>query len=92
MFLIVSELSLFQGWYARNWPVLAPEHGFVSLGVAMLVLGVNMLGNLNKESTSQKSLGLAMWRIVIASGILACLLGFFNIVAVSCASSILWFH
>jgi hypothetical protein len=48
----------------------------------MIVLGFNILGNLNKTATSQESLGLPMWRIVIASGILSSLMGFFNIVAV----------
>ncbi|KAF2759611.1 hypothetical protein EJ05DRAFT_303795 [Pseudovirgaria hyperparasitica] len=81
MFLIVSELSLFAGYFARNWPILSPTHGFVSLGLAMMILGINMLGNLNKEATSQASLGLAFWRIVIASGILVFVLGIFNIIA-----------
>ena len=48
----------------------------------MLILGVNILGNLNKRATSQKNLGLAFWRIVIGSGILVMILGVFNIVAV----------
>lgn len=85
MFLIVSELPIFKNYFARNWPLLSQSHGFVTLGVAMIVLGVNILGNLNKEATSQKSLGMAFWRIVIASGILVFVLGFFNIVAVSTA-------
>ncbi|KAF2840762.1 hypothetical protein M501DRAFT_904100, partial [Patellaria atrata CBS 101060] len=80
-FLIISELSLFQGYFIRNWPLLSPDHGFVTLGAAMMMLGVNMLGNLNKESTSQESFGMAFWRLVIASGILVFILGFFNIVA-----------
>jgi len=51
----------------------------------MVVVGLNMLGNLNKEATSQKSLGLPMWRILIASGILSLVIGTFNIAAVSAA-------
>lgn len=83
VFLLVSELSLFRGFFARNWPLLSPAHGFVTLALAMIVLGVNMLGNLNKEATSQESLGLAFWRIVISSGILVFILGWLNLVAVS---------
>jgi hypothetical protein len=49
----------------------------------MLVLGNNTLGNLNKEATSQKSLGLALWRLVIGSGIVVFVFGFVNIIAVS---------
>lgn len=57
--------------------------GFVTLGVFMIVVGVSILGNLNKEATSQESLGLPFWRIVISSGIIAVVLGVVNIVVVS---------
>lgn len=48
----------------------------------MVALGTNILGNLNKEATSQKSLGLAFWRIVIGSGIVVLVIGVFNLIAV----------
>lgn len=82
MFLLASELSLFRSYYARNWPLLSPIHGFVTLALAMIVLGINMLGNLNKSATSEKSLGLPFWRIVIGSGIVIFILGFVNLMAV----------
>ncbi|KAK4951374.1 hypothetical protein LTR10_010347 [Elasticomyces elasticus] len=81
MFLLVSELSLFRSYFARNWPLLSPTHGFVTLALSMIVLGINMLGNLNKSPTSQKALGLAFWRIVIGSGIVIFILGFVNLIA-----------
>ncbi|KAJ4365052.1 hypothetical protein N0V83_008668 [Neocucurbitaria cava] len=81
LFLVVSECSLFRGFFARNWPLLSPSHGFVTLGCAMMVIGLNMLGNMNKEATSQQSLGLPFWRLLLASGILAIVIGSFNIVA-----------
>ncbi|KIW05267.1 uncharacterized protein PV09_03799 [Verruconis gallopava] len=81
MFLVVSECSLFKRWYERNWPVLSNSHGFNFLGLAMIILGNNILGNLNKEATSQKSLGLPFWRIVIGSGVIVFSLGFINIIA-----------
>lgn len=83
MFLLVSELSLCRSYFARNWPLLSPAHGFVTLAMAMLVIGINMLGNLNKTVTSPQSLGLAFWRIVIGSGIVIFVLGFLNLIAVS---------
>lgn len=52
------------------------------LGLAMVILGVNILGNMNKESMSAKNLGLAFWRIVLGSAIIVLVLGVFNIVAV----------
>jgi hypothetical protein len=48
----------------------------------MVVLGNNILGNLNKEATSQKSLGLPFWRVVIGAGIIVFALGFLNIATV----------
>jgi hypothetical protein len=82
LFLIVSECSLFRGFFARNWPLLSSGHGFVTLGCAMMTIGLNLLGNMNKEATSQKSLSLPFWRLLVASGILSIVIGFFNIVAV----------
>lgn len=53
------------------------------LGFVMVFLGISILGNLNKEATSQKSLGLPFWRVVIASGIVILVMGPINILAVS---------
>ena len=83
VFLIVSELPFFRGYFSRNWPLLSMSSGFVTLGVFMIVVGVSILGNLNKEATSQESLGLPFWRIVISSGIVTVVLGVVNIVVVS---------
>lgn len=47
----------------------------------MIALGFNILGNLNKAATSVQSLGLPLWRVVIASGILSSLAGLFNVIA-----------
>ncbi|MCJ1481617.1 hypothetical protein MMC06_001776 [Schaereria dolodes] len=81
IFLIISELPLFRGYYARNFPLLSLSSGFVALGFLMIVTGVSILGNLNKEATSQKSLGLSFWQIVISSGILVSILGVANVFA-----------
>ena len=48
----------------------------------MFVLGLNILGNLNKVATSVDNLGLPLWRVVIAGGILASIMGGLNILAV----------
>jgi len=80
---MVSECSLLKVYFARDWPLLSPVHGFNFLGVVMLVIGNNTLGNLNKEATSQASLGIAWWRLVIGSGIVVFILGFINILSVS---------
>lgn len=81
MFLLVSEFSLFRGYFARNWPLLSPSHGFVTLAFAMIVIGINMLGCLNKPATSPENLGMAFWRVLIASGVVTFILGHVNLVA-----------
>jgi hypothetical protein len=60
------------------------------LGVTMILLGNAILGNLNKEATSQESLGLAFWRIVIASGIVVIVMGFVNLFSVSICFTSVW--
>lgn len=80
-FLIVSEANLWTNYFARNWPNLGPDSGFVCLGLSMIILGFNILGNLNKGATSVETLGLPLWRVVIAAGILSSLIGLFNIIA-----------
>ncbi|RQM04555.1 hypothetical protein DH86_00004412 [Scytalidium sp. 3C] len=80
-FLVVSELGIFQAYFAENWPLFGPESGLFCLGLSMIILGFNTLGNLNKQATSVDNLGLPLWRIVISSGILASVFGFVNIIA-----------
>jgi hypothetical protein len=79
----VSEIGLFESYFKRNWPLLSIDASFVTLGLAMIVLGFNILGNLNKVATSVENLGLSLWQVVIAGGILSSIMGFFNIIAVS---------
>jgi len=81
IFLIVSELPFFKGWFSRNWPLFSEESGLITLGLSMLMLGCHMLGNLNKVATSQENLGLPFWRAVVAGGILGLTLGVLNIIA-----------
>jgi hypothetical protein len=88
IFLIVSECNLFRRYYTKNWPNLGPEAGFVPLGLAMIVLGFNTLGNLNKQATSVENLGLALWRVVISAGILSSIIGVANIIATFTFSNI----
>lgn len=80
---MITELPLFRRYIALNWPLLSPSSGFVTLGMLMIIVGVSILGNLNKQATSQGSLGTAFWRIVISSGVITCIFGVVNIFAVS---------
>ena len=81
--LIISELPFFRGYFDHNWPLLGQDSGFITLALAMLILGVSILGDLNTEATSQESLGNSFWQIVLSAGILAMIMSAINLVAVS---------
>lgn len=83
IFLFISELNIrsFRGYFARHWPVLCPTHSLVWLGLAMVVMGCAIMGDLVKPAYSMENLGLAMWRLVLATGILSLTFGVFNVVA-----------
>ena len=80
VFLSISEVGLFKKFYTRNWPVLSPSHSLAWLGVAMIMVGCDVLGNLNKQVYSISNLGLPIWRMVLAAGILSIIFGFLNII------------
>ncbi|KAF9887599.1 hypothetical protein FE257_009812 [Aspergillus nanangensis] len=80
IFLIVSELPFFRGYFDHNWPLLGQDSGFITLAAAMMILGVSVLGNLNTPATSQESLGLAFWRIVVSAGILTMVMSVINLI------------
>ncbi|KAL2433263.1 hypothetical protein ABEF95_000307 [Exophiala dermatitidis] len=80
-FLILTELPFFKSYISRNWPLFSARSSFIMLGVCMVFLGNSILGNLNKEATSQNSLGLPFWRLVIGSGIVVLVMGSINIMA-----------
>ncbi|EHA20363.1 hypothetical protein ASPNIDRAFT_203785 [Aspergillus niger ATCC 1015] len=81
VFLIISELPILRGYFDRNWPLLGQNSGFITLAIAMLILGVGVLGDLNTKATSQESLGMAFWRLVLSAGILAMIMSVINVVA-----------
>ncbi|KAF3491963.1 uncharacterized protein GIQ15_01480 [Arthroderma uncinatum] len=78
-FLIVSELSIFRGYFDRNWPLLGQDSGFITLGTAMVLLGISTLGYLNNQATSQDAIGLPFWRLILGAGIVSIVTGSINI-------------
>ncbi|GKT49375.1 uncharacterized protein ColSpa_09556 [Colletotrichum spaethianum] len=81
VFLIVSELNVFRNYFERNWPVLSCEHGLSWLGIAMIVMGCHILANITNPAFSAETIGLPLWRLILASGILVITFGFFNVIS-----------
>ncbi|KAK5661510.1 hypothetical protein OQA88_11414 [Cercophora sp. LCS_1] len=81
VFLVISEVNLFKNYFANNWPVLSPTHSLAWLGLAMVIIGCQILGDLVKPAYEQDNLGLPIWRLVLSSGILSITFGVFNMIA-----------
>ncbi|KAK1754570.1 hypothetical protein QBC47DRAFT_221012 [Echria macrotheca] len=78
VFLVISEVNLFSNYFANNWPVLSPTHSLAWLGLAMVMIGCQILGDLVKPAYAQDNLGLPIWRLVLAAGILSITFGVSN--------------
>ncbi|KAK4197601.1 hypothetical protein QBC40DRAFT_285256 [Triangularia verruculosa] len=79
--LFISEIGLFKPWFSNNFPILGPDHSLGWLGLALMITGCSIMADLVKPAYSIDNLGLAIWRLVLASGILAITFGVFNMVA-----------
>ncbi|KAK4121796.1 hypothetical protein N657DRAFT_647287 [Parathielavia appendiculata] len=83
--LFVSELPLPRRWLMRwfegTWPVLGPNHSLAWLGVGMIFIGFQILGDLWKPAYVVETIGLEWWRAIVAASILSVTFGFFNIIA-----------
>jgi len=78
IFLTISEVNLFTAYFVNNWPVLSPTHSLAWLGLALVIIGCSIMGDLVKPAYSQENLGLPIWRLVIASAILSITFGISN--------------
>lgn len=81
--LVIAEFPLVKfvkRYLRRTWPVLSDEHGLLWLGTALVVIGCNMLGNLNRRAYDPKNLGPHFSKLVLASSVLATTFGMLNII------------
>lgn len=81
--LMVSEfpvMSIVRSYFRSTWPVLSDAHGVGWLGVAMVMLGCNMLGNLNRPAYDPDNMGPHFSKLVLASSVLALTFGGLNII------------
>ncbi|KAK3386936.1 hypothetical protein B0H63DRAFT_521016 [Podospora didyma] len=79
IFLVISELGLFKTYFEKHWPVLSPGHSLMWLGFSVLVIGCEMLADTVKPAYTEANLGQAMYRLVLSAGILAVIMGVFNL-------------
>lgn len=81
-FLIFTEVQFgfVLRYIARSWPIFSCRDGFLWLGLAMLVLGCDILSCLNKSVFSSDNIGLPLYRLILASGILSLIFGVCNLI------------
>lgn len=88
LLLILSELpqpGFVKEFYRNNWPTFCTldisnrGHSLAWLGVWMLAMGIWVLGSLNAENLIDK-LSFPLWRLTLASGILAIVFSCFNFI------------
>lgn len=82
--LIISELDMVRmvrRYFEKNWAVFSPSHSLAWLGLAMVMLGCQVISDQGKDAYSAENLGLPLWRLVLASGILAVTFGFANMLS-----------
>jgi hypothetical protein len=80
LFLCISELPLARSYFNDTWPVLGDHHGLTWLGLAMVIIGCNLLGKLNLPANDASKIGLPWWRLVLAGGILCIVMGVLNVI------------
>ncbi|KAG5944799.1 hypothetical protein E4U53_006820 [Claviceps sorghi] len=83
VFLLASEVpgNFIKQYYRQTWPVLSDFHGHLWYGLAMVMLGCNMLGNLNKPANDKENLGSHYFQLVLASSILCLIFGCLYIIS-----------
>ncbi|CAH0050183.1 unnamed protein product [Clonostachys solani] len=82
LFLIVSEIGVFQRFFRKNWPAFSDQHGLGWLGFAIIIVACNILGKLNNSNSSAESLGsMSFWQLTLAAGILNLTFGVLNVIA-----------
>ncbi|KAG6036524.1 hypothetical protein E4U41_005626 [Claviceps citrina] len=82
VFLLTSELPVkaTQNFYRRTWPVLSDFHGHSWYGLAMVMIGCYLLGNLNQPANNDETLGSKYFKLVLASSILCLVFGLLYII------------
>lgn len=78
--LIVTELPLLKGWIRKQWPAFSDASGLGWIGLAKIIIGCNILGKLTNPYTAQDEIGMPMWRLILAAGLLNIIFGFFNVI------------
>lgn len=79
--LFMTELGWPASFIAQRWPVFGDEAGFLVLGGLQIAMGCSTLADLDKPAYYVDSVGLPLWRTILAAGILSIIFGFVSIIS-----------
>lgn len=79
-FLFVSELPWGNKFFENNWPAFGPNKGIGWLGLALIMIGCNMLGKLNNNKVEPDEIGGPWYSLILAAGIMNLAFGVLNII------------
>jgi len=71
LFLVLSELPFGKVFFMNHWPAFSARSSLGWLGLALVVIGCNVLGKLNNSNVERKDIGGPWYSLVLASGILS---------------------
>ncbi|KAL8366124.1 hypothetical protein RB595_004750 [Gaeumannomyces hyphopodioides] len=79
--LFMTELGVPANFIDQRWPVFGENAGFLVLGGLQIAMGCLTLADMEKPAYYVDSIGLPLWRTILAAGILSVVFGFVNIAA-----------
>ncbi|PWW75266.1 hypothetical protein C7212DRAFT_322689 [Tuber magnatum] len=79
--LVMSEISVFQSYFDKRWPLLGSKSSLITIGVAQVVVGFFLLGNLNETAASKQNLGYSFNTLLTCAGVIVSFIGVVNFTA-----------
>ena len=85
----MSEISVFQSYFDKRWPLLGSKSSLITIGIAEVIVGFFLLGNLNETAASKQNLGYSFNTLLTSAGVIVSFVGVVNFAAV-CPPSDMW--
>ncbi|CUS14646.1 unnamed protein product [Tuber aestivum] len=79
--LVMSEISVFQSYFDKRWPLLGSKSSLITIGIAQVVVGFFLLGNLNETAASKQNLGYSFNTLLTSAGVIVSFIGVVNFIA-----------
>ena len=86
----MSEVSVCQSYFDKRWPLLGSKSSLVTIGIAEVIVGFFLLGNLNETAASKQNLGYSFNTLLTSAGVIVSFIGVVNFAAVCPPPSDMW--